>query len=96
MADTPENITEVVKLLLGYINPLLTILLALAILVFFKGIINFIAKPGDDKSRANGKKLMVWGLVALFVMTSFLGIIRLFYNDLGFNFFGFGIPQLPD
>ncbi len=72
------------------------VLFGLAILVFFKGLVAFIAKSGDAKSHEDGKSLMIWGIIALFVMVSVFGIIRFFYDDFGFGSIrDFGLPTLP-
>jgi hypothetical protein len=91
---TPSTFAELVRLLLGLINPLLIIIVGLAILAFFKGLIAFIYKSGDEKAQKEGKNLMIWGLIAIFVMVSFMGIIRMAYTDLGFKR-TFGFPTLP-
>ena len=53
-----------------------------AILAFFFGLARFIFSAGDELKRKEGKSIMIWGLVALFVMTSVFGIIRLFQSTL--------------
>lgn len=91
-----EDLSAFVNLLLGIINPLLFLLVGLSLLVFFKGLVTFISNSGDAGSHEEGKKLMIWGVVALFVMVSFLGILQLFYSDLGFGAVKpFGLPLLP-
>jgi hypothetical protein len=87
------TLNDLVNGLLTLINPLLVLLVALSLLAFFWGLAKFIYKSGDPASHADGKKLMIWGIIALFVLTSFLGIIQFVSNDLGFNFGG--IPLLP-
>lgn len=82
-----------VNFLLDILNPLIVLVAGIALLVFFKGLVSFIAKAGDDKAHKDGRNLMVWGLIALFVMVSILGIVRLMQDDLGFNDTGF--PTLP-
>lgn len=50
---------------------------------------------GDEKVIEEGKNLMKWGILALFVMVSFIGIINLITGDL----FGqpiSAIPQFPE
>ena len=60
----------------GLINPLIAILVGLALLVFFWGLVRFIFRVGgDEKAVEEGKKIMIWGLIALFVMVSVWGII---------------------
>ena len=58
------------------VRALILIMAGLALLAFFWGLVRFIFKAGDEKETANGKRLMIWGLVALFVMVSVWGIIR--------------------
>jgi len=87
------NFTELVGKFVDIINPLITIMVGLALLVFFKGLIGFIAKSGDAKSHAEGKSLMIWGLVGIFVMVSVFGILRFAFGELGFR--NFAVPTLP-
>ena len=93
----PQNFTE---LILGFVNvlgPISLLLMSLAVLVFFWGLVKFIFRVGgDEKALTEGKSLMIWGIIALFVMVSIWGIISFFYNDIGFGSVrSFGIPQLP-
>lgn len=90
------NFTELIGKAIDIINPLLVIMVALAMLVFFKGLVQFIAKSGDAKNHADGRNLMVWGLIGIFVMVSVIGILNFAYNDLGFNRQrNFSLPTLP-
>ena len=67
----------------GLLNPLIVVLVAAALLVFFWGLVKFIFRVGgDEKAVGEGKRLMIWGLIALFVMISVWGIIRFMQNQL--------------
>jgi|SRR3989338_322212 len=67
----------------GLINPLIVILVGAALLVFFWGLAKFIFRVGgDEKAVEGGKRLMIWGLIALFIMISVWGIIRFMQNAL--------------
>ena len=67
----------------GLINPLIVILVGAALLVFFWGLAKFIFRVGgDEKAVEGGKRLMIWGLIALFIMMSVWGIIRFMQNAL--------------
>ena len=59
---------------------------ALALLVFFWGLVKFISKAGDQAAIEEGRKLMIWGVLALFVMVSVWGILHILQETL------FGIP----
>ena len=62
-------------------NILTPLVFTLALLFFFWGVAKYIWSAGDAKEE--GKKIMVWGVIALFVMSSIWGIIRLLGGDLG-------------
>ncbi len=60
---------------------LIPILITIALIVFFWGLIQYIR--GAGKSAAAGKSIMIAGLVSLFVMVSVWGIIQLAQGALG-------------
>lgn len=53
------------------------IAVGLALLAFFWGLAKFIfaGSGGDEESKAQGKSLMIWGVVALFVMAGVWGLV---------------------
>lgn len=61
----------------------LPIVVALALLAFFWGLVKFIFAAGDEEAKDKGKSLMIWGLVALFVMVSVWGLVRFIGDALG-------------
>ena len=62
---------------------LVPLLVSIAVLLFLWGIVKFIANVGDEEGRKAGKSLMIWGMVGLFVMISFWGIIGYVQQSLG-------------
>ena len=77
------GIKDLITAVGGLINPLIVILVGAALLVFFWGLAKFIFRVGgDEKAVEGGKRLMIWGLLALFVMISVWGIIRFMQNAL--------------
>ena len=68
----------------GSIVKMLIVLSAgVALLGFFYGLAMTIFKAGDPKGVEEGKSIMKWGLLALFVMVSVWGIIGFFQSQLG-------------
>lgn len=55
----------------------------LALLYFFYGVAKYIWSEGTEK--AAGKNIMIWGVVALFVMSSIWGIIYFIQGEIGIN-----------
>jgi len=56
---------------------------ALALLIFFYGLFQFINKAGDSTSREEGKRKILYGLVGMFIMFSAFGLIHLILVTFG-------------
>jgi hypothetical protein len=63
------------------VDILIPVAFALGLLVFFWGLIKYIFGGMEDKGKA--KDLMIWGIVALFVMASVWGLERFIGNTFG-------------
>ena len=61
---------------MNIVNQLSWLMGGIAIAVFFYGIVRFVANAGDTKAHREGYKMMVWGIIALFVFFSFEAIIN--------------------
>lgn len=70
---------------LGLLNLGIRIIFALALALFFWGLVQFIMKSGDAKLRDEGKQRMIWGIIALFVMISIYGILNFVGSLVGIN-----------
>lgn len=63
------------------LNPLISLLFVLATVVFLWGVIQYvIGSQGQEKTLEQGKKVMVWGIIGMFIMASAWGIVRLLCN----------------
>jgi len=58
-----------------FLNALIGLFITLAIVVFFWGLIRYLVSVGEEK--AEGLQIMFYGVIAIFVMVSIWGIIRL-------------------
>ena len=63
----------------------LPIVVAIALLAFFWGLVKFIFAQGNEESKADAKKIMLWGLIALFVMVAVWGLVRFIGDALGIS-----------
>ena len=70
------------------IRILIPIVAGLALLYFFWGLAKFILHSDSDEARAEGKKVMMWGIVALFVLVSIWGIIQYMRSEVGVDYMG--------
>ena len=73
------------KVLDVILNPLITLLFALAFLYFAYGIIRFLSASGDDKSgkRIEARNSILWGIVGMVIMFSVYGIINFVLGTFG-------------
>ena len=67
------------------VGALVPILITMALVVFFFGLVRYLMGKGGKSDIAGAKSLMIWGLVSLFVMVSVWGIVRLAQDALGIN-----------
>lgn len=64
---------------------LIPLIVTLAALVFFWGMVKFLYAVDDPKQRDDGKGLMIWGVIALFIMISVWGFTELIASLFGIN-----------
>ena len=77
------NIETLIRSIGRLINIALPIVVGIALLAFFWGLVKFIFAQGNEESKADAKKIMLWGLIALFVMVAVWGLIRFIGTALG-------------
>ena len=82
-AQTLGNIETFIESVGRLVGILLPIVVAIALLVFFWGLVKFIFAQGNEEAKADAKKIMLWGLIALFVMVSVWGLVEFIGNALG-------------
>ena len=76
-----------------FIGYTIDLLLGIATIVFFWGVIQYVIAQGDEKKIAEGRKYMLWGIIGLVVIASSWGLANLII----FTIFGetsFSIPLL--
>ncbi len=70
----------------GLVDLIWYLMFSIAILFFFWGVAQFILNDaGNDKTRDEGKKKILWGIIALFVMFSIYGILNFAGDLVGIN-----------
>ena len=91
-AQTPTNLIGLISFAGDVANRLIPLLIALALLAFFWGIVMYVWGHESEK----GREVMIAGVIGLFVMVSIWGIIRIAQNTFGVgNAAPVGIPQVP-
>lgn len=71
------GLTEVVRTIDGLVRSIVPIIMVLAILYFFWGLVKYIQAAGDPEKASEGKSIMIYGIIALFVMASIWGLVEI-------------------
>ena len=78
LAAPPEDLKALFKLITELINGLIAIVATMALLYFVWGLAQFILNDtGSEDVARKAKDIMLWGIIALFVLFSIWGIIAL-------------------
>ncbi len=75
--DFMARVSEVV------IQPILLLAFGVAFLIFVWGIVQYIHNGDDAKSREEGQRSILWGLVGMVIMISVFGIINIIQGTIG-------------
>lgn len=65
--------------------PLITLLIAVAFLVFVWGIVQYVLNADNESERAKGKTHMIYGLIGLFIMLSAWSILAIVAGTVGLS-----------
>ena len=67
---TLEGIEDIIN------EALIPVISALALVAFFYGLAKYVFQADDDEAKDQGKKIMIAGIIALFLMAAIGGIIN--------------------
>lgn len=78
MSGTPIPVNTLIKNILdNIVNPVITLMVALAVIYFLYGAFVFIKNADSPEERKKGATNMMWGVIGLFIMVSAYGILNL-------------------
>jgi hypothetical protein len=78
-----NGIGDLANSLTNVINRVIPFLFALAIIYFFWGLIQFIAGGSDPKKHEEGKRHMIYGILAIAIMASVFGLVSWLQTTFG-------------
>lgn len=84
-AQVGGQLTNIVSVAQNIVNSLVPLFMTLALVYFIWGLIKYIRAAGDAKAAAEGRSIMIWGVVALFVMASIWGLVGALQTIFGIN-----------
>lgn len=91
------GVTDLIDNLINLLEDIIPVLIGVAVVVFFWGLVKFIAHADDEKAVTEGKQFMVWGMVGLFVIVALWSIVGFIQEELGLDILSPGLeaPTLP-
>ena len=99
MAFAITNFDGLLKQIGEWINLIIPLLVGLAVLFFFYGLLKFFMAGGDEEARTAAKDLMIWGIIIVFVMSTFWGLVSFLQGTFQLNnvpTFSRGPQDIPD
>ena len=90
-AQGGSNLLALLNLIQTIVGRLIPILVAVALIYFIWGLLQFILSAGGEDHEA-GKTKMWWGIIALFVIVSIWGIVAYIGNVFGISQGGSATP----
>ncbi len=70
-----KDIEDFIGQFYDILDSLMPVIMALALLFFLWGLLQYITKTGDEEGRKAARNTMVWGVIILFVMASVWGLV---------------------
>lgn len=67
------------------LNPFITLLFAVAFVVFLWGVFEFIRGADNEDARKKGGKNIQWGIIGMVIMFAVYGIIRVILSTFGIS-----------
>jgi hypothetical protein len=83
-AQSLEPLSNLITAANGVVNRLVPLAITLAMLAFFWGMIRYIYKKSKNDTK-QGRDLMIYGIIAIFVMVSIWGLVSLLQSAFGIN-----------
>ncbi|MBI2109340.1 MAG: hypothetical protein HYT93_04195 [Parcubacteria group bacterium] len=92
----PRTLTDLISRFVEILNALIPLLFGVALIGFLWGVGQFILQADNEEKRKEGRQIMIWGIIGLFVMTAVWGIILVIGGTFGVRFLERPqTPQLP-
>ncbi len=87
LAQNPNfgGLDSIVAFIGRTVRSLIPIFFGLAIIYFFWGLIEYIRSAGDPKKAAEGRSIMIYGVIAIAIMISLYGLVAWLQNVLGIS-----------
>ncbi|HZS42756.1 MAG TPA: hypothetical protein VFA52_00875 [Candidatus Paceibacterota bacterium] len=91
-SNKANDFKSLVQLLISLLNALVPLIIGIALVAFLWGVMRYVTGGQSEEKIKQGRTLMIYGIIALFVMVAVWGLVGILES----TFFGgtLAIPQL--
>lgn len=83
--ETPKTVNDIFYLFTeSNLSGFLTVLITIALVTFLAGVVKFVGAGDNEEKRSQGRMIMVYGIVVMFVIFGIWGFVNILTN----SFFG--------
>ncbi|MCF7835688.1 MAG: hypothetical protein K9M15_01025 [Candidatus Marinimicrobia bacterium] len=83
MAMAANTLTDVITTIGEMIDTIIPILMTLVVAVFLWGIVKYVTAGGDAEKEKSARGYIIYGLIGIFVLVAFWGIVKMFASTFG-------------
>ena len=94
LAQGGPDASEILQIFADFMESTIAFLVGLAILFFLWGVLKYVTAGGDAAKRDEGRNVMLYGVIALFVIVSVWGLVNILVYT--FDLDTGTIPDPPD
>lgn len=76
LAASAATLGEILDTIRELLDTVVPIIMVLALIYFFYGLAKYILSAGDEDAKNTGRRIMIGGIIALFVMASVWGLVN--------------------
>jgi hypothetical protein len=83
--------SSIINNIIVFLGNLILVIIGLAVLLFFYGLVGYISNSGDEGKRKESLQYIFYGTFGLFIMVAVWGLVALLSGFIGESI---GIPQI--
>ena len=84
MCDSTVGLCSLLYKIMGLLNGVLPVLIALGVVYLVWGIVQYVINESEE-AKSKGKNTIIFGIIGLAVIVSVWGLVNLITNTLNFN-----------
>lgn len=88
MAAAAQKLGEIMTTVRSLVNSIVPLFMVVAVAVFLWGIVRYITAAGDEEKAKEARGYIIYGLIGVFVMVAFWGIINVVAGTFGVDIGG--------